>query len=682
MIPKLKYLDHIDALRAVAVILVLLFHVDLTFFKGGFLGVDVFFVISGFLITRNITHEFKTTGKFNFVRFYYRRIKRLLPSFLLTSVLVFILGILLLSPSDFIQVTESIFMGSVALSNFYFLGESGYFDTAAKLKPMLHTWSLSIEEQYYFIWPLTLFLFLKLSGKIRTWVFTLALLVAGFAFTYYITANGVSDKLLSLLSHRDGEQVDVLSMVFFLLPFRTYEFLIGGILVFIPMANFKNGFIRITAIITGFLLILIPAMSFDESLKYLSLLNILPCLGVAILILVTPGKKFHGFYFNKTIRNIGNASYTIYLLHWPLIVFYKHLTNKPLEIVSGTVLFVMSIVISMIVYKYYESPFRFRKLKTKGLEYAKMGSMLILFIGSSFFVMDNVRNNDGWLWRLSNKNLALIEEIGVPVDFHLKNWGSAGYWYDAVLKSEDNPKNTFDLIFMGDSHTGHFAAGVDSVFVKKNHKNAYVSYLKCFLLPEVIPKGQQCTIDSDSLFRQKISTINNNPDAVLVISYYWHYRLFSAIEMVDSAGIHLEYDKSDKPHAYALLCKKIEKLRPLIGENRKIVIMGESPVRYEEISYIEKLMKPRYFSFISETKTSFKRDESQVEINAFMKEYFSGKENFYFIDPSEPFCEDGSCISQQGSTIYFSDKDHLSIQGSIRLFEHFEEEFMQIMERD
>lgn len=682
MIPKLKYLDHIDALRAVAVLLVLLFHVDITLFKGGFLGVDVFFVISGFLITRNITHEYRSTGKFDFVRFYYRRVKRLLPSFLLTSVLVFLLGILLLSPSDFIQLTKSIFMGSVALSNFFFLGESGYFDTAAKLKPMLHTWSLSVEEQYYFIWPLTLFIFLRFSRKIKPWLLTLFLLASGFVFTYIITKYGISDNLLSLLSHREGEQVGVLSMVFFLLPFRTYEFLIGAIIVFVPAIQFRKKIFRVILIVAGFLLILVPAMSFDENLMYLSLLNILPCIGVAILIIVPPGKIFRGFYYNKFIREIGNASYTIYLFHWPLIVYYKYLTNKPLNFISGTVLFILSIAISMVVYKYYETPFRFRKLKTKGLEYAKMGAMLVIFMGSSFFAMQNVKKQNGWLWRLSDKNLALIKEIGVPVDFHLNNWGSAGYWYDAILKSDDNPRNTFDMIFMGDSHTGHFAAGVDSIFVKKNHKNAYVSYMKCFLLPEVIPTGEQCTMDSDSLFKQKLSMINSNPDAVLVISYYWRYRLFSTIIMVDSAGNPLEYDKSDKERAYKLLCQKIEKLRPLVGKNRKIVIMGESPVRYEQLNYIENLMKPKYLNAVSETSTSFHHEASSVALNQFMRDYFADKQNFYFIDPSAPFCEDGSCISQIGSTIYFSDKDHLSIQGSIRLFEYFEAEFMQIMKRD
>jgi len=191
---KLKYLDHLDSLRALAVLLVLLFHLDIHLFKGGFIGVDVFFVISGFLITRNILHEYHTTNDFSFSRFYYRRVKRLLPSFFLTAVFVFILGFLLLSPSDFISLTNSIFSGSIALSNFYFLGEAGYFDTTAKLKPMLHTWSLSIEEQYYFIWPLTLFLFLKGFRKFKTYILILGLSIIAFIATFYINNLSMGTK--------------------------------------------------------------------------------------------------------------------------------------------------------------------------------------------------------------------------------------------------------------------------------------------------------------------------------------------------------------------------------------------------------------------------------------------------------------------------------------------------------
>src|SRR5690606_27150077 len=154
---KLEYLDHIDFLRAIAVALVILFHLDIAVFKGGFLGVDVFFVIRGFLITRNLNHEFKNTGKVDFRKFYIRRIRRLIPSLLLTVFLSFILSFLFFPPSLFTGFIKSMFFSSIALSNFHFLSETSYFDVSANLKPLLHTWSLGIEEQFYLLYPISLF---------------------------------------------------------------------------------------------------------------------------------------------------------------------------------------------------------------------------------------------------------------------------------------------------------------------------------------------------------------------------------------------------------------------------------------------------------------------------------------------------------------------------------------------
>ncbi|MDV7393932.1 acyltransferase family protein, partial [Arthrospira platensis SPKY1] len=179
-------------------------------------------------------NEYKTTNSFSFTRFYYRRVKRLLPSFFLTAVFVFILGFLLLSPSDFISLTNSIFSGSIALSNFYFLGEAGYFDTTAKLKPMLHTWSLSIEEQYYFIWPLTLYILLRFFRRFKTSWLILGLTIIAIAATWYVNAFGVAESILAFFSNKPDSTTDLQSLLFFLLPFRSYEFLLGALLVFIP----------------------------------------------------------------------------------------------------------------------------------------------------------------------------------------------------------------------------------------------------------------------------------------------------------------------------------------------------------------------------------------------------------------------------------------------------------------
>ncbi len=678
--PKLKYLQHIDSLRALAVLLVLAFHLDISFFKGGFIGVDVFFVISGFLITRNITHEYKTTHNFSFSRFYYRRVKRLLPSYFLTSVFVFVLGILILSPSDFIGLIDSIFAGSIALSNFYFLGESGYFDTAAKLKPMLHAWSLSVEEQYYFIWPMALLLILKGFRKFKIHNIIIVLLIVAFAGTFYVNAYGVSENILQFFSSHKESTTDVQSLLFFMLPFRIYEFLIGALVVFVPEIRLKSEKMKGLIIVLGLLLVVVPGIVFDDKLKFLSVLNIIPCLGISLLIVAPQSKYFNWFFYNNMLRHIGNASYTIYLFHWPIIVYYKHLYDQPLNFFSGLILFLLSIGISLVVYKYYETPFRHRKFKSITLEYAKMGFLFVFFILSSYFVKKDVTANEGWLWRLDDKNLELIEEIGVPLKYHYTNWGGAYYQFNREIESNQNPKKNVDMVWLGDSHSGHFAYGLDSIMVKKHGMKVHISYVSCFVLPDVVSTNDKCIIDADSVLNAKIKQLNDNPNAPLVLSYYWRFRLLSTCEIEDQkTGKMIEPAKLNITEAHQLLCEKIEKFRDILGKDRKIIIIGESPVRDESLNYIEKLLKPSYLSFISPVSNLFEEEQTAIAINNFMKNYFRDLDNFYFLNPSEPFCEDGKCNSQVGNKIYFSDANHFSKVGSLRVVEYLEDDFLQII---
>lgn len=677
---KLKYLDHLDSLRALAVLLVLLFHLDIHLFKGGFIGVDVFFVISGFLITRNILHEYKTTNSFSFTRFYYRRVKRLLPSFFLTAVFVFILGFLLLSPSDFISLTNSIFSGSIALSNFYFLGEAGYFDTTAKLKPMLHTWSLSIEEQYYFIWPLTLYILFRFFHRFKVSWLILGLTIIAIAATWYVNAFGVSDSILAFFSSKPDSTTDLQSLLFFLLPFRSYEFLLGALLVFIPEIRLKQEWLKILFSFAGFALVIIPGVLFDDQLTYLSVLNLIPCIGISLLIISPKTKIFNWFYANALLRLIGNASYTIYLFHWPIIVYYKHLFDKPLDFLSGLLLFIISIGISLLVYRFYETPIRHSKAKRIQMDYVRMGLLFLVFSAGSYALKWHIAANDGWTWRLGEKNLALIEAIGVPLQYHYTNWGGAYYSFETAISNKERPKDQIDMIWMGDSHSGHYAAGLDSVLVKKHGKKVHISYLSCFVLPDVIPTGGRCTADADSILNAKMRLLEANPEAVFVVSYYWRMRLFSFCEILDeTTGKLIEPSKLEKAEAYQLLCEKIEKLRTLVGKERKIIVMGASPVRTGNLNYVDKLLKPSYLSFIAPVSSTFEIEQSVLNMNQFMRNYFESKPDFYFIDPSEPFCAEGTCISQKGNEIYFSDANHFSKVGSVQIAKYFENTFLDLM---
>ena len=307
--------------------------------------------------------------------------------------------------------------------------------------------------------------------------------------------------------------------------------------------------------------------------------------------------------------------------------------------------------------------------------------LLIVFIGGSYALKKNIANNEGWIWRLDDKNMQLIEEIGVPIQYHYNNWGGADYKFDVDLSNQKDPLKKTDLVWFGDSHSGHYTAGIDSILVKKHNLKVHVSYVSCFVLPDVISTNNLCKLDTDSVLMAKIELLEENPKATLVLSYYWKFRLFATCKIIDQETKELiEPSKINREDAYQLVCEKIEKFREILGNDRKIIIIGESPVRTGNVNYIDKLLKPSYLSFISPVSNTFQIEQSVVDFNEYMSAYFNEKSGFYFLDPTEPFCKDGSCLSQVGTDIYFSDINHFSKDGAIHAIQHFEDTLLSIME--
>jgi peptidoglycan/LPS O-acetylase OafA/YrhL len=209
---KNEYVKHIDGLRAIAVLSVIFFHLNFSLFSGGFVGVDIFFVISGFLITRLIKKEIEATNSFNFLYFYSHRIKRLLPAIFFMFLLTIISDFSLFFPKYFSSFGASLAAAGVSASNFYFWYKSGYFDALDTLKPLLHTWSLGVEEQFYILWPLLMLLILDLK-KMKPY------------FPFFILFLFVISLGLSLIF------IQHIYANFYLVPFRIFEFAIGAFTV-------------------------------------------------------------------------------------------------------------------------------------------------------------------------------------------------------------------------------------------------------------------------------------------------------------------------------------------------------------------------------------------------------------------------------------------------------------------
>ena len=294
----------IDALRAVAVLAVILHHADSHWIRGGFLGVDIFFVISGFLITAHIEKAI-AGGRFSFPSFYLRRIRRLFPALAATLVLSSVFSFFLLPPNLLVDFAESQVATNAYVANLYFFEIADYFDTESVLKPLLHTWSLSVEEQFYLAWPLLIFL------------------VRGRKAAYLIAT-------LSLASLAAAQWVGghYPSATFYLLPFRVFEFGIGALISRFALPELS---LRLKQTLTAFSLGVIgaPLIFLDETSNLPGLLSLPVTLATASIILLHPSAEGRARWATRAIARIGLTSYSAYLIHWPLIVFYKLGTTVP-----------------------------------------------------------------------------------------------------------------------------------------------------------------------------------------------------------------------------------------------------------------------------------------------------------------------------------------------------------------
>lgn len=304
----LKYRQDIDGLRGLAILSVFIFHLNKSYLPGGYLGVDIFFVISGFLITSNILID-KENKQFQYKLFYQKRIARIFPAFFFVALIVFIISYLVYPHQEFALIGANLFSASISSSNIYQIIKGDYFKQSVDSVPFLHYWSLSLEEQFYFIFPFLFILFLKFGNK-------------RIIHIYYFFL--VSSLLLYLIVGFFNS-----TLAFYLLPTRTWELLSGSLLGYIKFNNRLNSFpyqsnrLKKYLYILSISLILISVVLIDEKKQFTPLI-IIPIISTIIL-LATTENQFFKLLSTKYLVGIGKISYSLYLWHWPIfsILDYK-----------------------------------------------------------------------------------------------------------------------------------------------------------------------------------------------------------------------------------------------------------------------------------------------------------------------------------------------------------------------
>ena len=420
-----------------AVLLVLLFHGNLGV-SGGYIGVDVFFVISGYLITGLILKE-QENENFSLKRFWQRRVRRIIPASFVCASVTFIFGCFLLMPEDLAELARSTIAQQLMASNIFFWKSTGYFAGPAEIKPLLHTWSLAVEEQFYLAYPFFLVLLRRTSRKTLV---SIAIVIA--LLSLAISEWGVHNR-------RDA--------AFYLLPTRAWEMLLGGIVVMLPKpAESSHRWMSVLSWL-GALAIFGSAMFYSSATPFPGVGAILPCVGASLII-----------YSNATrltivgrclaIRPmvfIGLISYSLYLWHWPILAYSKYWMGELLSPVFSVSALLASFALAVLSWRYVETPFRYGWKNVDGVKlFATAGLAAVALMACAFFI----HRSDGLPNRYSTESMHFVESK-IPDGFSVLTEEIPITGLPLIGAKQNDQPPTF--LLWGDSHLQALASVSDEV---------------------------------------------------------------------------------------------------------------------------------------------------------------------------------------------------------------------------
>lgn len=616
----MNYRREVDGLRALAVVPVILFHAGFEVFSGGFVGVDVFFVISGYLITTIILAELDQ-GKFSIINFYERRARRILPALFLVMFACLPFAWLWLLPSEMKGFAESLVAVPLFVSNILFWRESGYFDADAELKPLLHMWSLAVEEQYYVIFPLFLMLtwrFGKRSILIFLTIFALA----------------------SLGGAHWGSKVNQ-SAAFYLLPTRGWELLIGAFVAFHLSARIRTKPSRTVqefGSVAGLSLLLYSVFVFDKSTPFPSLYTLIPTIGTALIILcasqVTSVGRILGL---KVFVGLGLISYSAYLWHQPLFAFARHKGLAEFDQAEFILLVLLSFLLAWATWYFIEKPFRNKALigRNRIFLFGVAGSLFFV----SFGFLGHLKNgnmgqldaeqekflasfdNDLPAWKYFTKN-EIPEKFRFECDFYNIEKYRSGNATNAPLESISTNcfttnKDKDKLIFVwGDSHAQHLYYGLSKV-ISTDYDVLQVASSGC---------------------SAKIVTVKSN------IDYCKHSNWFALNKIQELKPKFVIIGQNIQHNAEEM--RKISVALLGIGVGN-IIFTGPSP------HWTPNLPNIIAYKFLPDTpqRTFIGVRKDILESDRKIKSEFSSSSNVFYLSLIDYFCNDEGCLVYYGNDV-------------------------------
>jgi len=635
----MKYKAYIDGLRAIAVISVVVYHAFPSLPYSGFIGVDIFFVISGYLISGYIITNLRAET-LSLKEFYRRRILRLLPALLTVLFAVSIVGYFTFLSIEYEQLAKHIFSSGVFVQNFALANESGYFDVVAEKKPLLHLWSLSIEEQFYIFWPIFLYVIHRLGVK-----FIYATLLA-FIISFFLCIN----------------QTD-LTQRFYFPQYRFWELVFGAIVYLcynkvqaaperMPVLGFNKetslnllSYLGIVFLLLGFI--------FIRADYFPSALTILPVLGCG-LILLSGGSTF----VNNTLLNnsfctfFGRISYPLYLWHWPTFSFVYILNGERPSGLIMLMLIALSILLSYLTYKYIENPIRFGKNKGKNLFLLSIAMVAMVLAGLYVYTHDGLKNR--------NANTVVEKKFGdIGHDlFHqtidekffpceprsIRN--SALKWQNHLRCQQNKKGSDFDVIILGDSHAEHLFLG----FTESSSTLKSVYYIK----------GGMPTY-ANQPFQDIYHTIINSKAEVVIFSAYWKMYL----KVFQDSNIGLEEFSRQISNS----------IKILENSGKTVVMLNDVP----DFSFDPE--KCKYARLFGNSKCTESLDNSIHKniLTPIFQKLTIKHPNLVLYDSFNDFCSGLSCSMSHKKQLLYRDRNHLNLNGSKQLGEKLANIIVEIL---
>jgi peptidoglycan/LPS O-acetylase OafA/YrhL len=675
------YLPFIDGLRALAVFPVVFFHANFKYFEGGFVGVDIFFVISGFLITQLIIKDLEK-NKFNLFSFYIRRARRILPILFFVILTTIFLSILLMNSTQLNLYVNQVFSVILFISNFFFWQNSGYFDPNTEIQPLLHTWSLAVEEQFYIFFPIFLLFVFKFFRK-KILQIIIFIIIMSF--------------LLSQIGGNFKYQNISLSYPFFSLPFdffwqagsanfylpfgRAWELLIGSLIAiyFKKIKNYNQNYCNYFSLI-GLIFILFSIFFYSNRFQYPSIYTVLPCLGTALIIIYTNKKTFlFKILTSRPLVQLGLISYSFYLWHQPMFAFSRIQYGTDLTIIISLFLIIISLFLSVFSWKYIEQPFRDRK-KIKNNSFLIILSIFLLSIISVLSLIKNEKIKS-FQAEIPNEIKKTMEFAPADrcIDIENAHKANTKNWFCYLGNKDTKKKISFAVI--GDSHAHSMIPLFREIAKKNNLKGILTGFSGC---PGIIgvqsirfEKTKNCKLLANK-FHQFVKDESINK--IFLVSRWTYYtdgryngRQFQLLTENNNLF-------SNKENSRTALINGLTNTVDMYNQiGTKVVFVHQAPLQifdpqfiysesFDKITNRIRIDKLKNYSVdLSESLNFQKFIRDNVKI---LKDQYS---NLITIDLNDYFCDVSKCLVGNEKASYYADDDHLSIYGSKFLIDKFEE---------